>query len=509
MTERRRTWAWALAASAAALLVRSASLNLFLDRDEGEYATLAWLWRSGAGLPYRDWLEQKPPLAIAMNALAQWAFSDGVLGLRVVSLAWVLATVVALFVLVDALARRGRMGWRLQRGPGQRAAAAGLAALLAALLLSELRTQSLAANTETWQTLPLLGALALLFLPEPRSLGAGRHFAAGILIGIAALFKQTAFSAVVLLPWAAQDSEGGQLRFGRAVAWTLLGGLLPWALCIGIFAAQGGALEFLQCTIGYNEGYVLQGLQGAFGHAFGLAWHLAPVLAAPAWLAWLGWRALGRDRARRGWLGAWLAVGALALASSGRFYPHYVVLLLAPLAVLAAVGLMGLQQQGPGWTLLRAPRALRLVLAALTLCGFAWCDGVLWERPGGADRTASVYRVPTFVTAPEAAVKLRQICPPGEAVFIWGDDPELYYLAQRRPATRFLFTYPFTGEAPPWPGGDHEMLTGLMDSGTGAAVMSKGLDPNVPMQEGLFRALKDEFKADDSVQGYILGARRR
>src|ERR1700677_3188567 len=112
---RRRLWAWACGAAAAAVLLRLPSLNLLLDRDEGEYATLAWLWRSGAGLPYRDWLEQKPPLAIAMNALAQAFRGDGVLGLRLLSLAWIVATVLGLFFLVDLMARRGRMGWRLRR----------------------------------------------------------------------------------------------------------------------------------------------------------------------------------------------------------------------------------------------------------------------------------------------------------------------------------------------------------------------------------------------------------
>src|ERR1700722_5015389 len=140
----RRLWAWAFGGSAAAVLMRLPSLNLLLDRDEGEYATLAWLWRSGAGLPYHDWLEQKPPLAIAMNALAQAVCGDGVLGLRLLSLAWIAATVLALFFLADLMARRGRMGWRLRRDARLRAAAAGLGALVAAVLLSCGRTQSLA-----------------------------------------------------------------------------------------------------------------------------------------------------------------------------------------------------------------------------------------------------------------------------------------------------------------------------------------------------------------------------
>jgi len=47
---------------------------LALDRDEGEYATLAWAWMQGLGIPYRDFLEQKPPLAPCYAAAS---FSGG------------------------------------------------------------------------------------------------------------------------------------------------------------------------------------------------------------------------------------------------------------------------------------------------------------------------------------------------------------------------------------------------------------------------------------------------
>jgi hypothetical protein len=513
MSGRRRLWIWkhrravmALSAAFAVVLLRLPSLNLLLDRDEGEYATLAWLWRSGAGLPYRDWLEQKPPLAIAMNALAQVFCADGVLGLRLLSLAWTTATVLALFFLVDLMAGRGRMGSSLRRRPRFRAAAAGLAALVAAFLLSTSRTQSLAANTETWQTLPLLGALAVLFAPDPAELRWRHYLAAGCFIGISSLFKQTALAAVLLLPWAAQDRDGRPLK---CVFWTLLGALLPWTLAWGVFEAKGAGPDFLRCTLAYNRTYVLQGVSGAWSRAAGLALRLAPETWALACLAALGWRTLGRGHAPRRWLAAWLVVGLLAAAASGRFYPHYAILLLPPLAVLAGVGLLGLVPNAPGWSPGWAPRVLRGALAVTALCGYLWADGGLWLRPSAAARTRHVYGLETFVNAPAAAARLRALCPPSENLFIWGDEAELYYLAQRRPATRFLFTYPFTGEAPPWPDGEQEMLTGLQDYNTGAAVLCKGLDKDDPFQKSVLDGLSEQFTPDTSVPGFLLGARRR
>ncbi|MGH7441575.1 MAG: hypothetical protein ACREKE_02755, partial [bacterium] len=205
MKARWKASVWVALAGFVALLIRLPSLNLLLDRDEGEYATLAWLWRSKAGLPYRDWLEQKPPLDIVMNAVAQSFCSNGVLGLRLLSLVWILATVFGLFVLVERLGRKGSLGPRLRRSTELRAAAAGLAALVAAILLSGVRTQGLAANTETWQTLPLLAALGFLFCAGGKGPTWFSYLGAGVCIGLASLFKQPALAAVFLLPWAAQD----------------------------------------------------------------------------------------------------------------------------------------------------------------------------------------------------------------------------------------------------------------------------------------------------------------
>jgi len=284
---------------------------------------------------------------------------------------------------------------------------------------------------------------------------------------------------------------------------------LPWAAAWAVFARGGAGLDFLQCTVAYNQSYVLHGIWGSWRPALGLARRLAPELGPLAWLAYLGWRSLGRDRARRGWLGAWLALGLVALAASGRYYPHYAILVLPPLAVLAAVGLAGFFEDSPGWSRMRGPRALRAYLAAAALCAYAWYNGGFWTHTSARERTANLYHVATFVTAPQAAKRIQELCPPSRNLFIWGDEAELFYLAQRRPATRFLFTYPFTGEAPPWPDGDREIMDGILDLNTGAAVKCKGLDPGEPLQQHIFDVLREQYDGENSVYGFILGARKR
>lgn len=468
-------------------LLRWPSLDLPLDRDEGEYATLAWLWAEGHGVPYRDWLQQKPPAAIAMNAVAQAAFRDGVAGLRWLSLVWTAATVLLLALLALAGLRRwGPPGWRSPRVLGRAGWAVGLGA---ALLLSSSRTQSLAANTEAWVALPLGAALGLA-LGGPAS--PARWLASGCLLGLASLFKQPALAGLLLLPWAAQPGQG---RLLGAVAWTSLGAGLPWALVLAVFAAQGAAWDLLYCVWAYNQGYVLQGWDHAGPRLLGLLRWLSPEWGVPVLLAGLGWRDLGPGPLRRG-LGAWLALGA-AFFVSGRFYPHYSIVLLAPVALLA-----GLALAAPLAPRLRLARGL---LAGLGFLGWLYANVGLWVAEHGGARSVHLYGIPHFAGSPAAARALASMAAPEQPVLVWGDEPQLYYLARRVPASRFLYTYPFTGEAPAWPDGEAELRAALHAPRLGAVVLAKPLDAHDPLQREVQAVFQSRFQPDHSSPPFILG----
>src|SRR5690606_12396057 len=64
-----RAWiAGLLAVAALALALRAPVAALPFERDEGEYAYLAWRWGEGE-VPYRDAFDQKPPGVFALFAL--------------------------------------------------------------------------------------------------------------------------------------------------------------------------------------------------------------------------------------------------------------------------------------------------------------------------------------------------------------------------------------------------------------------------------------------------------
>jgi hypothetical protein len=461
--------------------LRWPSLDLPLDRDEGEFASLAWLWSSGHGLPYRDYLEQKPPATLGLHSVAQAVFSDGVSGLRFLSQWWIALTILGLGLWLLRRGRAFRPAWHWERG-------AWITGLLAALLLSASRTQSLTANTETWLSLPVLLALSLVWEE--------RWVAAGAAIGLASLFKQPLLAGVLLLPWAAQPGDG---RLLRVVLRCGVGALLVWAAAWALFAAQGGGTAFLFCTWGYNQAYVAGGWSDAWQRAAGLGLWLLPELGGTALLAVLGWLALGPGRLRR-LLGAWLGLGLVLLSVSGRFYPHYAIGLLAPLALLAGAAWAAPGGRGGTW--------LRGVASAGALLGWLYCNAALWATPDPAQRSYHVFGLEQFAAAPAAAARIQALCPEDKPLFLWGDEAELFYLARRAPASRFLFSYPFTGEAPPWPGGENELRAAISRPDLGSAVVSKAFDARDPLQMEIQSLIEQRFIADDSVRPYLIGKAR-
>jgi hypothetical protein len=46
---------------------------------------------------------------------------------------------------------------------------------------------------------------------------------------------------------------------------------------------------------------------------------------------------------------------------------------------------------------------------------------------------------------PRLAAVIRQLTAPGDALLVWGAEPYLYFAADRRPMSRFIYTYPVLG----------------------------------------------------------------
>jgi hypothetical protein len=438
---------------AAAVALRTASFLFdILNLDEVLFSLIGRSILDG-GLPYVDAIDIKPPLTYLAYTATGLFGGSSLLPVHLLGVAWLVATCL---VLREAArewtgtgeAPKGRSTGDEPALPGTGEAPkarntgddVGWAAAWIALLASLCEVPSV--NSELLMNLPV--ALALLCavraeraplaspvaearrLEHPDARRTRYDFLCGFSVAIASLFKHQAavvgVGIAVALLW--------RNRAGvRRCAVLLLGFLAPWAVAFGFYAAQGHLAEFVDWVFVRNLLYADKGAAGPALSRFAWSTMLCVGVAIVPWiLAVQETRkpsALAREPIRTAVLvSLWLTW--LAVAIGGRFYEHYYLQFVPPLALAAAPRLSALLYER------RAPRRARTVVAAgfcipaIAYLVFTLAKGVSGGFPGQDVKVASVSRWLSANSRPD------------QRLFVWGDATSVYYLSQRRPGTRYL-----------------------------------------------------------------------
>ena len=209
------------------------------------------------------------------------------------------------------------------------------------------------------------------------------------------------------------------------------------------FWQRGALAPFLTWNVLRNFSYVGAGVSlGHAGYANGIVYGYPRLLAfvastAPLWIAAAAaLRVPPGDQRVRMWRLAcalWAGGSVAAVCLGGRFYGHYFIQAIPPLAVLASGVVSALRTRRP---LLHAAAFAGLILPA---CG--------WTAAGyarlSADRLDAL-RPPVT----EVANVVRSLTGPDDRIFVWGYWPQLYYHARRLPASRFVFPQSLAGYVP-------------------------------------------------------------
>ena len=420
-----------LAVLALACLLRAPVAAMPLERDEGEYAYIAWRWLEGE-LPYATAFDQKPPGVFAAYAGILASLGRTPSASHWGAQIWTLGTL----ALVLALGRR--MGGL---------ATGAAAATLLTLLTTEPTLLGNAANTEMFMLLPLLGALiAALRARERDSLAAAG--AAGILSGAAILFKQpalwNALYAGALVLGGASLAQG--LRRGLVFAGALAATLLAPAAG---YVAAGAFAAFWDCVVGHNLAYAESVPLAQYPQTFWATFSptLRPLGLVHA-LAALGVSAaFARGdtpfrRSARLLAGFGLASG-LGVATGGYFRQHYYLQAAPALALLAALGLSRLLPPAG------ARRGIATTIALGVILGVALSAAPRYWLPGVPEAKARrLYGENPFPEAPLVADWIAGHTAPEDTVFVFGSEPEIYFLARRRAASRYIYLYPLMTSLP-------------------------------------------------------------
>ena len=393
--------------------------------DEAIYSVVANAIVDG-GRPYVDAVERKPPLLFwTYAAIVETAGKYNWTALHAVALAWTLATMAGLYVIGREL---------FDRSTG----------LIAALLYSvfqpwgELR--DLAFNGELVMNLPVVWAWAI-GLHRTSSRLRPELFLAGLLLAAGFLLKQPAAIAAVplgvylLLP---------AYRSSRSLApWQsfLHAGLLTagFATALGLVALvlrdQGILREACFWTITDHAIPHIFWTKGVL-HSLAFIGLCLPLLlgAVLATLKKNDFLWSGRRAERTALLGL-LAASVVGAAAGARFYFHYYIQLIPPLALLAAPFYANVWSGRirPGPWLVRP--TVTYAWLALTVLGFSISHWVGLSSQRATSETAHY---------------LLDHSAPNDRIFVWGQAAKIYLEARRRPACRFIVTFPLTGYVFGW-----------------------------------------------------------
>ena len=379
--------------------------------DEAVYSVVANEIVDG-GRPYIDAIERKPPLLFwTYAAIFQVAGKYNWVALHTVALLWTLGTMAGLYVI-------GRRLFNRETG------------LIAALLYSVFQPwgtgKNLAFNGELLMNLPLVWAWAIAFGRSESRLRP-ELFAAGALLCAGFLLKQPA--AIAALPIALYLFLP---RYRQSRGLGLSDSIIQAAiLTAGFFGTLGLVAIVLQRQGILSEAFYWTLASHGIPHVF---WERGVLLT----LAFIGAclplivgtvvavrdkPALWADkRAERTALLGLVVASMIGTAAGARFYPHYYIQLVPPLALLAAPYLAELGRRRP------ATIIIVLAIAAVAFSISHWCFLVPRREPS------------------ETARYIHEHSAPNDRIFVWGPEASQFYLhAQRRPASRFVLTFPLTG----------------------------------------------------------------
>ena len=373
------------------------------------------------GRPYIDAVDRKPPLLFwTYAAVFEIAGKYNWRALHVVALLWTLGTMAGLYTIGRRLFNRET-------------------SLIAALFYSVFQpwavAKNLAFNGELLMNLPLVWAWVIAFgrsnsRLRPELLGAGALLCAGFLLKQPAAIAAAPVGIYLLLP---------SYRANRSITKTesvihaamLTAGFFSTLGLVAVVLRQQGILgeAFYWTFTNHTIPHVFWGRGGLHTLAFIGACLPLIVGAVPAIRDKDGlWT---NKNAERITLLGLLAASVVGAAAGARFYPHYYIQLIPPLALLAApyYALAWVGETKPRYRFVR-PVVISAWLA-ITVVGFFISHWKLLARDREPSGTARY---------------LSEHSKPNDRIFIWGRGvAEVYLQARRRPACRYVLTFPLTG----------------------------------------------------------------
>jgi hypothetical protein len=427
----RRVAAWILFATImiAVVWARIRLSGLPLERDEGEYAYTGQLLLSGIA-PYKLAYSMKFPGTSAAYAGLMAIFGESITGVHVGLILVNIATIGVIFVLANRLL--GEIG--------------GIAAASAYAMLSLMPyVLGQAAHATHFVVLPALAGVLLLERSLDRQL-MSRIFGSGCFFGLALIMKQPGLFFVIFGSVYLLSSDWRRFGVRLAISRQLMffsGAIVPIAVTCLYLWASGVLGKFWFWTIKYAGEY---GSRVSIGEGFWIFIGQIPLIIQRAWPVWLIAAiglclcATGKTlRPRRGFLVTFVFFSLLAVSPGFYFRPHYFILLLPAISLLAGAAVMA----GSNVVNSKAP-SLRFVPILVFAAAVAWPiwreADFFFERPV-REANLIVNGTNPFPESIKIGEYIRSQSSPAETVAVLGSEPQIYFYGHRHSATGYIYTY--------------------------------------------------------------------
>jgi len=407
--------------------------------DEGIYLVLGQAVRKGLVL-YRDIHDNKPPMLYWLAAVA-----NNVYYFRLMLMIWFGVGVGVFYKFMKVLFPNNKKAWYVST--------------LAMIGLTTV-TEGNIANAEIFIVLPVTLAMYWAYVKKESAkwwewIGIGLLFCTGFMLKVPAGFD---FAALVVwfLIFSGKDGWAFSKKSLAVIIkniidkrlWLLIiGFLLPIGLSLIYYAKAGGFEPYLRSALMQNIGYLSSWETGehsnsGFSSQSGLlnrAGLLALSLAGFYWVA-------KRFKISKGasLIVVWFLMGLFGALLSERPYPHYLIQPAVPLAILISYFLFGRR------------KVLKLVILFFSLgAGWFYYQIRFWNYPiipyyqnyidySLRRKSLEEYRNyfdPRVNQTYELAEYVKKRTKSDERIFIWGDEPFVYALADRLPTGRYTVAY--------------------------------------------------------------------
>jgi len=408
------------------VLARLRLLDLPLERDEGEYAYAGQLMLQGIP-PYTLAYNMKFPGTYAAYALIEALFGHTIHGIRIGLIVVTSLTTLLVYFLGARLFGRG----------------AGMAAAAAYAMLSVTAgSLGIYAHATHFVMLPAVGAFVLL----AKRGSPWRALAAGALLALAVLMKQPgAAFAIFGVLWMLAEKRW------RDAGMVTAGGVFV-AIVTAIWLTASGVFgKFWFWTVQYAREYAgatsLAEARNYFTHTLHDIIDYTPALwlTVAIGVVLLAFEAITRRAplAPRLFVIAFIAVSFIATAAGLYFRPHYFILTFPACALAAGGAVAAAMRLIRGPARFAAPIAFAIVLLLSIRSQWPVLAEISPER-----LTKAINGDSPFNEAPAIGDYLREHTAASDRVVIFGSEPEIFFYADRKSATGYIYMYPLMEHQP-------------------------------------------------------------